>query len=115
MAAGIEHAHRIEIEALDLRDTQHGGTGGFGHPRGHGVLEVDDGEPFGGSERDEEIIEIVSRIRGAVENLIGGVVFDFDLSGAAGPFLLLQVRIEIPRLAAPALRCGAGCGDWRRV
>ena len=34
--------------------------------------------------------------RRAVEDLVGGIIFYLRLPGSAGPFLLLQVRVEVP-------------------
>ena len=88
--AGVDDADGVEVETLDF-----GGGEGVGD-EGLGFVEGYDGEAFAGGEIGEEGGEIRAGGGGAVEELIGGVVFDGGPALTGGSIAFFEVGVEIP-------------------
>ena len=70
LSAGIDDADRVKIEALNFRG------GECTRDVGMSVGEGDYSEAFAGLKVGEERGEVLTGGGGAIENLVGGVVFD---------------------------------------
>ena len=92
MSAGIDDADRVKIEALDFRGCE------CTRDVGMGVGERDDSEAFAGLKVGEERGEVLPWGGGAIENLVGGVVFDGGPALAGGAIALFEMGVEIPDL-----------------
>jgi hypothetical protein len=96
MTTGIEHAHGVEVQSLHLGNRKYDFARRFWDVSGNRVFQSDDGHSLACGKRGQQLVQLAAGCGRAVEDLVGGVIFYLCVTGAAGPLLLLHVRVKVP-------------------
>ena len=96
VTARVQHAYRMKVQPLGLRHRQHGLARGFGDLGGRGVLQGNQRQALPRRQRRHQFVQVAPRNSAAIKYLIGGVVVDLGVPGAARPLALLDLRVKIP-------------------
>src|SRR5207249_4891433 len=107
VTSGVEHTDRVKVESLRLGNGKYCSARRFRNVCRNRVLQGDECQPFAGGKRDQQLIQLGPGRGGAVQNLVGSVIVDFRIAGAAWALLLLNMRIEVPNaIYQLRIRCG---------